>query len=104
MADRCLLHPHIVQLWDVFCGPVSAQRKVSLVYELMGTSLKCLLDDRVPTPPQVRTTTNHVCLALGFLHEMGFIHTDVKPPNILLNDTNGRWLVKLGDLGCCVEA
>jgi serine/threonine protein kinase len=104
IADRCLSHPHIVQLWDVFWGPVSPQRKVSLVYELMGKSLKCLLDDRVPTPPQVRTTTHHVCLALCFLHEMGFLHTDVKPPNILVNDTNGRWLVKLGDLGCCVEA
>ena len=74
IADRCLSHPHIVQLWDVFWGPVSPQRKVSLVYELMGKSLKCILDDRVPTPPQVRTTTNHVCLALGFLHEMGHPH------------------------------
>ena len=104
MADRCLLHPHIVQVWDAFWSAPRPKREISIVYELMGSSLSGLLDDRPPTVPQVRTTTLHVCSALSFLHEMGFIHTDVKPPNILVNDINGRWYVKLGDLGCCVEA
>lgn len=105
MADRCMGHPHIVQLWDAFWRG----SQVSLVFEVMDMSLLDMmhtLNPRSPSPPQIRCTIDHTARALTYLHNhLGFIHTDVKPANILINPLNtGRWLVKLGDLGCTVEA
>ena len=105
VADRCMGHPNIVQLWDAFWRGSQA----CLVFEVMDMSLLDMmrtLNPRSPSPPQIRCTIDHTARALTYLHNhLGFIHTDVQPANILINPLNtGRWLVKLGDLGCTVEA
>ncbi|XP_055740363.1 rho-associated protein kinase 2-like [Salvelinus fontinalis] len=47
-----------------------------------------------------RLYTAEVVLALDTIHSMGFIHCDVKPDNILL-DQNGH--LKLADFGTCMK-
>jgi serine/threonine protein kinase len=36
---------------------------------------------------------------LAFAHGKGFIHRDLKPHNLLLKGTEGRWTTKVGDFG-----
>ena len=44
--------------------------------------------------------TAEVVLALNAIHEMGFIHRDVKPDNMLLDNTGH---LKIADFGLCKE-
>lgn len=36
---------------------------------------------------------------LGFVHEKDFVHRDLKPQNLLLRGSEGRWTAKVADLG-----
>ena len=44
--------------------------------------------------------TAEVVLALNAIHEMGFIHRDVKPDNMLLDNTGH---LKIADFGTCMK-
>jgi eukaryotic-like serine/threonine-protein kinase len=77
-----LTHPHIVTLIDsgdagghLFC----------VMPHVDGESLKDRLrrDGRVPLPEALRIV-DQVASALTYAHQMGVIHRDVKPANILL--------------------
>ncbi|XP_054154350.1 serine/threonine-protein kinase Genghis Khan-like [Oppia nitens] len=68
----------------------------------IGGDLLTLLskyDDNLPED-MCRFYTSQIILALSSLHEMGYIHRDVKPDNILL-DSNGH--IRLADFGSCIK-
>ena len=93
-------HQNIVTLFRA--GYTDSNNKPFMVMEhLAGGSLQDLLDDRLevdgpfPWPEAVRLI-RPVGDALGFSHQVGIVHKDIKPANILVSATG---IVKLTDFG-----
>jgi eukaryotic-like serine/threonine-protein kinase len=71
-----------------------------LVMELLkGTLLSnALLGGRMP-PARALVIARQMLVGLGRAHELGVVHRDVKPHNVMLIDVNGLETVKLFDFG-----
>jgi eukaryotic-like serine/threonine-protein kinase len=89
-----LQHPNVVTVFDT--GVDAGDRFI--VMELVeGPTLRELLDaEGRLTPERAGEIASRVASALGFAHDQGVIHRDVKPSNVLLS-TGG--VVKLSDMG-----
>ncbi|XP_034756079.1 rho-associated protein kinase 2-like isoform X4 [Etheostoma cragini] len=89
--------PWIVQL----CSAFQDDRHLYLVMEFMpGGDLVTLTMNYDIPEKWARFYTAEVVLALNAIHSMGFIHRDVKPDNMLL-DQHGH--LKLADFGTCMK-
>jgi tetratricopeptide (TPR) repeat protein len=92
-------HPHIVHVYDV---AVVDDRPCMVMEYVAGKTARELLrvpgsKERRPLPPRrVAEIARDICLALEYAHEHQVIHRDVKPGNIIL-DESGR--AKLMDFG-----
>jgi len=86
-----LSHPHIVPIHLV-------EARGELVFFVMGFVDGETLRDRVeragPLPPRLATKLlQEVAWALGYAHQRGVIHRDVKPDNIMIERATERALV-----------
>ncbi|KAM8847516.1 rho-associated protein kinase 2-like isoform 3-T3 [Synchiropus picturatus] len=89
--------PWIVQL----CSAFQDDRHLYLVMEFMPGGDVVTLTMNYDIPEKwARFYTAEVVLALDAIHSMGFIHRDVKPDNMLL-DQHGH--LKLADFGTCMK-
>lgn len=89
--------PWVVQLFYAF----QDDRYLYMVMEYMpGGDLVNLMSNYDVPEKWARFYTAEVVLALDAIHSMGFIHTDVKPDNMLL-DKSGH--LKLADFGTCMK-
>ena len=78
-----LLHPHIVEIREVG----EADGFVYLVMPLIeGRNLKEMVDVAPLTPEDALRLLRPVAEALDCAHEVGVVHCDVKPQNILVQD------------------
>ena len=66
-----------------------------------GCPLKTLAEERALPLGVVLSLIRQVCLAVHVLHQLGHVHRDIKPDNIMiLENADGAWhLAKLIDLG-----
>ena len=89
-----LQHPNVITVFDT--GVDAGDRFI--VMELVeGPTLRELLDTKGRlVPERAGEIASGVASALGFAHDQGVIHRDVKPSNVLLS-TEG--VVKLADMG-----
>ncbi|WP_433783252.1 Stk1 family PASTA domain-containing Ser/Thr kinase [Actinomycetospora sp. CA-101289] len=93
-----LNHPGIVAVYDT--GEVAGEH-VDLPFIVMeyvsGSTLRDLLRVHGPMPPErACAVMADVCGALGFSHEHGVVHRDVKPANIMITPGD---VVKVMDFG-----
>src|SRR5262249_43832088 len=81
-AAAKLRHPAIVTLYEV-----GQEGEPSyLVYDFVaGPNLAELLKHTEPAPDQAARWVAQIAGALDYAHQMGVIHRDVKPANILLD-------------------
>jgi serine/threonine-protein kinase len=91
---QSLRHPHIVPVPDVFV----AEGATCIVMKLIeGSSLATILEKakRLSVEEAVRIVKD-VLLALNYAHRRGIVHRDVKPSNILVDQSGWVWLFDFG--------
>lgn len=82
-----LQHPHIVRFYGL-------EQEGPLAFILMdyveGTSLRREIFEagKPLTPERVQEVMRPVCAALHYAHAQGFVHCDVKPGNVLIDQNN----------------
>jgi serine/threonine-protein kinase len=90
---RDMSHPHIVPILEY--GQIDGYAYLVMPYMASGT----LLDRMQRAPMTLREAalvTGQVALALGYAHQKGIVHRDVKPSNILLNEHGDALLSDFG--------
>lgn len=98
-AAANLNHPNVVAVYD--WGSAAGTYYIVMEY-IEGQSLAELLRSGGPLPPeQAAEIAMFVSAALGFAHDNGVIHRDVKPGNVLLSP-DGK--VKVTDFGIAIAA
>jgi tRNA A-37 threonylcarbamoyl transferase component Bud32/Tfp pilus assembly protein PilF/TolB-like protein len=90
LASR-LSHPNIV---PVFECDVQGEIAYLVMPYIEGETLAARLKAQGPMAvPDALAVLEQVGAALGFAHQRGVIHRDVKPSNILFEQAPGRWML-----------
>jgi serine/threonine protein kinase len=90
-----LEHPNIIPIFSYGIEP--AGRIPWMAMRLIaGGSLSSRLTDSRPSHDDIVTIISAVAEALQYAHGKGVIHRDVKPPNILLDESGGIYLADFG--------
>jgi eukaryotic-like serine/threonine-protein kinase len=92
-AARLSGHPHVVTIYDV--GEWADRPFIVMEYRPGGTVGERTRGEAV-TPEQALTWVGQAADALDAAHELGIVHRDVKPANLLLDE---RDEVAVGDFG-----
>lgn len=87
-------HPHIVPIFRV--GATGTFLWYTMK-RIRGRSLEQLITERGPLPlPEVLRVVQQVGSALEYAHRHGVVHRDVKPANVLMEDTGWAWVCDFG--------
>ncbi len=89
-----LEHLHIIPLYDFWRDPSGAYLVMRL---LRGGNLEQWLKKNGSMPvPQALHMLDQVASALSLAHQTGVVHGDIKPANILLDNSNNAYLSDFG--------
>ncbi|MGH2620058.1 MAG: serine/threonine-protein kinase, partial [Anaerolineales bacterium] len=88
-----LQHPHILPVHDF--GEAEGYTYIVMPYVQTGT-LAGLLTGRPLPLPRIQEIVSQVGMALDYAHGRGLIHRDVKPSNILIDESGNTLLTDFG--------
>ncbi|MEJ2208621.1 MAG: serine/threonine-protein kinase, partial [Anaerolineae bacterium] len=100
-----LTHEHIVRTYNVFTQPSpGGEARYYIVMEYMpgGSLADRLRQAGALAPAEAARITAQVCEGLGYAHERGVVHCDLKPGNILFASDalkGGEATAKVADFG-----
>jgi len=91
---RRITHPNILRTHDL--GESLGLRYLSMEF-VKGLTLKQLVEagEILPTPVGLRIA-KQICAGLAAAHEVGVIHRDIKPQNIIIEATGGLKIMDFG--------
>lgn len=96
-----LNHPAAIHLYD--CGSDDGRLWIAMEY-VEGETLAERLSRKGPfTPVAALEVLKQIAEAVDHAHEVGLVHRDIKPQNILLADTPDGLRAKLADFGIARE-
>jgi serine/threonine protein kinase len=86
-------HPNIVTVYEAgdYDGLLFLAMRL-----VRGSSLRDILDDEAPEAPRILRILGSVADALDSAHEVGLIHRDVKPHNVLVGQRDHPYLADFG--------
>ncbi len=95
-AQARLVHPNLVRVTDV----IEVGGLPGLLMEYVeGSNLLELLSRGPLPPPEAERLFRAILAGVGFAHQQGFVHRDMKPANILLTAGAGGPIPKITDFG-----
>lgn len=77
-----LAHPHLVRGYELVTGP----RPALVLETLPGATLSALVDDRTLGVDDAALVGRQLVSVLGYLHRHGWLHLDVKPDNVVVQE------------------
>ncbi|MGD2116344.1 MAG: protein kinase, partial [Acidobacteriota bacterium] len=92
---RRVTHPNVLRTYDF--GELDGVPFVSMEY-VRGVTLRFLLDradERLPFTAAL-SVSRQLCAGLGAAHELGVVHRDVKPENVILDAAGNAKLMDFG--------
>ncbi len=88
-----LQHPHILPVYDF--GEADGYPYIVMPY-IKGGALSSILQGRPLPLPQIRLLASQVGAALDYAHRHDLIHRDVKPGNVLIDESGNCLLTDFG--------
>jgi serine/threonine protein kinase len=82
MLLTTLAHPHLVRGYEV----VTAPRPALVLEALPGATLAALVDDGLLGVADTALLGRQLVSVLGYLHRHGWVHLDVKPENVVVQE------------------
>jgi TonB family protein len=79
-----LSHPRLLQIFEVGKCQISGDDLLFVVMEYAGENLSQILPERALSEAEVREMLKPTLEALAYLHENGFAHGRLKPPNVMV--------------------
>jgi len=93
--QKSLKHPNIVECF----GHRTEGEFVFIKMEWMHEDLHNIIVDKRVTRSFARRVTKFVGRGLNFIHKSDYVHLDIKPENIMVQEVGNRLEVKIADFG-----
>src|SRR5579883_801272 len=89
-VSQRVTHRNVIRIYDL--GEAEGMKFITMEF-IEGQDLRSLIRERKKLPPEESVAImEQICLALDAAHAVGVIHRDLKPQNVMLDQT-GRVLV-----------
>jgi TPR repeat protein/tRNA A-37 threonylcarbamoyl transferase component Bud32 len=99
-----LSDPAIIRPRDCGFADAAGTRPYLVMDYFDGPTLEEHVRKDGPLPPEeVRAVARQLAAGLKAAHDLGILHRDVKPGNVLLRKTAAGWVVKIIDFGLAVR-